>query len=484
MSGAPAAATPAEGGATLQGQLRALSERVLARVRHDADVSSSAELSSDAPSETSRAVGRLQRRALEVLLRFDDDVPVADLDPAERAERNALRLGAAALSMRARGARADADRLESLHDAFVTRRTTVSRAKKSASPATAEIEPLEEHAATLALLLSLANTGGSDAGCGDAGFRSDGPRDESKTVARAARAAAWLRLDAVRLDAAPTFGPGPDAPLRAPLLPFSSGLDATPRLRGLGDDENEGSAGGERLISEARRRGTAPSLNPPAGRAARLEDRSLFGALRRARVPPAFDARDPLAIRVAIGNEPELGDGTSGTGRRAEGDAFAAAKTANVLSSSPRERRATSPAEARRRRDERFVAASGARIRTASRTPEPIREETDVWLAAAAAAAAAVGPERRTSPTTEVFGWDADPLASSDAAGGGSRRAEKGFIDENARRAPRPACDAFLAGGEAAFGDAYGTLIRPAAALFGAARPARTAHNRALTQLA
>ena len=101
MSGAPAAVPPAEGGVTLQGQLRALSERVLARARHDAGVSPSAELSSDAPSETSRAVGRLQRRALEVLLRFDDDVPVADLDPAERAERNALRLGAAARFARA-----------------------------------------------------------------------------------------------------------------------------------------------------------------------------------------------------------------------------------------------------------------------------------------------------------------------------------------------------------------------------------------------
>ena len=78
MSGAPAAVPPAEGGVTLQGQLRALSERVLARARHEAGVSSSAELSSDAPSETSRAVGRLQRRALEVLLRFDDDVPVAN----------------------------------------------------------------------------------------------------------------------------------------------------------------------------------------------------------------------------------------------------------------------------------------------------------------------------------------------------------------------------------------------------------------------
>ena len=93
MSGAPAAVPPAEGGVTLQGQLRALSERVLARARHDAGVSPSAELSSDAPSETSRAVGRLQRRALEVLLRFDDDVPVADLDPAERAETQGVALG-------------------------------------------------------------------------------------------------------------------------------------------------------------------------------------------------------------------------------------------------------------------------------------------------------------------------------------------------------------------------------------------------------
>ena len=56
----------------------------------------------------------------------------------------------------------------------------------------------------------------------------------------------------------------------------------------------------------------------------------------------------------------------------------------------------------------------------------------------------------------EVFGWDA----------------------ENADRAPHaPACDAFLAGGEAAFGDAYGTLIRPAARLFGAAKPARATQD-------
>ena len=200
MSGAPAAVPPAEGGVTLQGQLRALSERVLARARHDAGVSPSAELSSDAPSETSRAVGRLQRRALEVLLRFDDDVPVADLDPAERAERNALRLGAAALSMRARGARADADRLERLHDAFATRRTAALRAS-AASSSPEILSPLEEHAATLALLLSLAHTGGEGAGRNESGRESYASRrDETKTDdadARAKRAAAWLRLDAV-----------------------------------------------------------------------------------------------------------------------------------------------------------------------------------------------------------------------------------------------------------------------------------------------
>jgi hypothetical protein len=220
---------------------------VLARARHDAGVSSSAELSSDAPSETSRAVGRLQRRALEVLLRFDEDVPVADLDPAERAERNALRLGAAALSMRARGARADADRLESLHDAFVTRRTAVLRATASAS----QIEPLEEHAATLALLLSLANTGGdSDVATGCVRARTvTSDVAETKMSARAARAAAWLRLDStIRFDVvdATGFGAGPvpDDGSRAPhdaftlLSPRLDGSSTNARGR-FGDDDDD-----------------------------------------------------------------------------------------------------------------------------------------------------------------------------------------------------------------------------------------------------
>ena len=474
MSGAPAAAPPAEGGATLQGQLRALSARVLARARHDAGVSSSAELSSDAPSETSRAVGRLQRRALEVLLRFDEDVPVADLDPAERAERNALRLGAAALSMRARGARADADRLERLHDAFVTRRTAVLRASASAPT----IEPLEEHAATLALLLSLANTGGDfgAAGCVRA-RRVTSDVSETKMSARAARAAAWLRLDStIRFDVvdATRFGAGPasDDGLGSgsrPLLDartFETRLEgSSTNARSFGDDFGSarfkplacldaapaplrlGAArrpNDENVVSSLFADGTFPTRSD--GR----EDphdpsRSLFGALRRARVPAAFDERDALAIRVAIRDEPALA--SVARGGEFDGGDFACEPAPEGT------REATFATESKRH------ASDAERKRNADAEPasETAREEDDPWLAAAAAGA---GPNRRTSSATEVFGWD-----EADA----EKKEEKG----TRRQRHAPACDAFLAGGEAAFGDAYGTFVRPAARLFGAATPER-----------
>ena len=69
-------------------------------------------------------VTKLQRRALEVLLRMDKDVKVNEPSSAEeRAEANSLRLGAALLRMRGNGDGDGADLLEGLHDAFMGRRS-------------------------------------------------------------------------------------------------------------------------------------------------------------------------------------------------------------------------------------------------------------------------------------------------------------------------------------------------------------------------
>ena len=90
-------------------------------------------------------------------------------------------------------ARADADRLERLHDAFATRRTAALRAS-AASSSPEILSPLEEHAATLALLLSLAHTGGDGAGRNESGRESYASRrDETKTDDADARARARRR---------------------------------------------------------------------------------------------------------------------------------------------------------------------------------------------------------------------------------------------------------------------------------------------------
>ena len=122
MSRATATAPPVETGGSLQGQLHLLSERVLAQARRDASLGAESSSSNLPNADASRVVTKLQRRALEVLLRFDDNLNVDDIDASERAERNALRLGMHALSMRTRGDEKNADLLESLHDAFVSRR--------------------------------------------------------------------------------------------------------------------------------------------------------------------------------------------------------------------------------------------------------------------------------------------------------------------------------------------------------------------------
>ena len=83
---------------TLQGQLRALARQTLTHSRSSTSASGGC---GEAAEVDATRVTRLQRRALEVLLRMDKDVEVKEPSSAEeRAEANSLRLGAALLRMR------------------------------------------------------------------------------------------------------------------------------------------------------------------------------------------------------------------------------------------------------------------------------------------------------------------------------------------------------------------------------------------------
>ena len=106
---------------TLQGQLRALARQTLTHSRSSTSASGGC---GEAAEVDATRVTRLQRRALEVLLRMDKDVEVKEPSSAEeRAEANSLRLGAALLRMRGKGHGDAADLLEGLHDAFTRRRS-------------------------------------------------------------------------------------------------------------------------------------------------------------------------------------------------------------------------------------------------------------------------------------------------------------------------------------------------------------------------
>jgi len=499
-----ATAPPGEGGGTLQGQLRALSERVLARARHDATVSSSAERSSAGPTtplEASRAVGRLQRRALAILLRFDDDVAFANLDAEARAEQNALRLGAAALSMRLEGATADADLLEHLHDAFARRKAATSAEAASASGGDAR--PLEENASTIALLLSLANTGGGR-GAGEAGARgvgktsngternrrrlADAPHENepsadgtlrklrhearAKVLAdvanrRAQRASAWLRLTPpAAFDAPPEFTKFGaldgetgfrDAESRrrvnaaAAFVAFGAPrLDVAPRLGGLGSVENgarrtadariaDGADASRRTVSKDAREG---SFSFPSSETVSNDEGSLFGALRRARVPPSFDA---LEIHLAIGDTTPTPNPFAFPSRF---EAAAARLPEAAPSGAARSGAARSANPVRQ--------GSEPRVKRVPREPEaPL--EANPWLSACAVSEEEASTDR---PTVSVYGWDEPEEAPGGAFSGMSLTS-------------RLPLDSFLAGGEAAFGDAYERSVRPTAHLFGAAAPAR-----------
>ena len=181
---------------TLQGQLRALATQTMRRSRSSARASTSSSGARAEGGDVDAAnVTKLQRRALEVLLRMDKDVKVNEPSSAEeRAEANSLRLGAALLRMRGKGDGDGADLLEGLHDAFMDRRSAYlprtpfadgaggphpARASDGkgrhgsrthgfvyddADGATrrddAASVSVAEHAATMSLLLELAGTGG------------------------------------------------------------------------------------------------------------------------------------------------------------------------------------------------------------------------------------------------------------------------------------------------------------------------------------
>jgi len=230
-------------------------------------------------------VTKLQRRALEVLLRMDKDVKVNEPSSAEeRAEANSLRLGAALLRMRGKGDGDGADLLEGLHDAFMDRRSAYlprtpfadgaggphpARASDGkgrhasrthgfvyddADGATrrddAASVSVAEHAATMSLLLELAGTGGRpSAAAARSAFRHlaagisaetsgkdsndvqgpevrsalDEPDVDTAAAQRAARAADWLRLaPASELEATPSLSFGASPAIGRPAAKIDS----------------------------------------------------------------------------------------------------------------------------------------------------------------------------------------------------------------------------------------------------------------------
>ena len=448
MSRATATAPPVETGGSLQGQLHLLSERVLAQARRDASLGAESSSSNLPNADASRVVTKLQRRALEVLLRFDDNLNVDDIDASERAERNALRLGMHALSMRTRGDEKNADLLESLHDAFVSRRALTVDDSPGASQtyiwtdigrdgaivehtSTNKTTSLTEHANALALLLSLANSGSKR----DATKRASVSHEQSHNndlpefaSRRAARAAQWLQLTPIAaFEGTPVFGSlgstgeygqlGMSAENSNEGLRGSVGftapprLDVAPTLGGLG----EVSSVFETSVRVAEDEFVSRDENSN-------DERSLFGALHNARVPIKFDEQDKLDIALA------LGDTTP------DREVFVfQTETVKV-----EETNTTRPGEGYTQGRGK---GNGNRSVSEKKTGNP-------WLAA-------LDSENGKDGGASVFGWDTGDGVS----------------------VARHACDAFLAGGEDAFGDAYVDFVRPTARIFGAAKPARATQD-------
>ena len=486
---------------TLQGQLRALSEAVL---RGADDARSRASTSGRDARARDAAVRRLQGRAFEVLLRLDATVDAGKPPTAaERAENNALRLGTHLLAMRARGAGDAADVLERLVDAFASRPTALlphtpytdagPTPRARAHPSGRDRRPgardrsnhgfeydandprreperdaetsIEEHDATVALLLALAGTGrearddvanrGAPANAqkierltiafgrlaATNAARVTIPslaipsRDDTAAARRAERACAWLSLTpASILESTPRFGrrddgfAAADDAVAAPALSANTSdveMDAPPRAGALALGT---------VSSRSDRRGFDPASDrslfdafPASDRslfdAFPASDGSLFGALARSRIPPERRANeDALDVRLTV---PPRGEGgfldPAWLADRRAGDIFTPeCEDSNDSNPTP------NPSETRDvRRDEEA-------------SPSDAKGDAEAWLAAATSS---------SSSNALTLGWDLGDM--------------------------RPACGAFMTRGSRAFGRAYDAHLRPAARLFsGGAGPA------------
>ena len=487
---------------TLQGQLRALSEAVL---RGADDARSRASTSGRDARARDAAVRRLQGRAFEVLLRLDATVDAGKPVPAaERAENNALRLGTHLLAMRARGAGDAADVLERLVDAFASRPTALlphtpytdagPTPRARAHPSGRDRRPgardrsnhgfeydandprreperdaetsIEEHDATVALLLALAGTGRearddvANRGAPATAQKPRAPRDrvrsrlaatnaarvtipslaipsrdDTAAARRAERACAWLSLTpASILESTPRFGrrddgfAAADDAVAAPALSANTSdveMDAPPRAGALALGT---------VSSRSDRRGFDPASDrslfdafPASDRslfdAFPASDGSLFGALARSRIPPERRANeDALDVRLTV---PPRGEGgfldPAWLADRRAGDIFTPeCEDSNDSNPTP------NPSETRDvRRDEEAP-------------PSDAKGDAEAWLAAATSS---------SSSNALTLGWDLGDM--------------------------RPACGAFMTRGSRAFGRAYDAHLRPAARLFsGGAGPA------------
>lgn len=482
---------------TLQGQLRALATQTMRRSRSSARASTSSSGARAEDGDVDAAnVTKLQRRALEVLLRMDKDVKVNEPSSAEeRAEANSLRLGAALLRMRGKGDGDGADLLEGLHDAFMGRRSAYlprtpfadgaggphpARASDGkgrhasrthgfvyddADGATrrddAASVSVAEHAATMSLLLELAGTGGrrpSDAAARSA-FRHlaagisaetsgkdsndvqgpevrsalDEPDADTAAAQRAARAADWLRLaPASELEATPSLSFGASPAIGRP----AAKIDSSDAVVAAGSHGRSDSA--YDLAEMARALEATPSAGALSFGASSRDSQSEDGFA------------DPFAFARRPGGSRRRGDGSMssslssfkplalppwGEGGMLDGPSDEPTTTGGFSFHAGMDDEQRSPGE-ETRGDEKHGDPAGDEYDAACVT------RSSAWLAAAE------DGERGDA----VFGWDVAPEA-------------------------KPACGAFMSRPPDAFGRAYDRHLRPARTLFGGAKPAVAAEE-------
>ena len=463
----PAPRAPARGRGALGDGARGSGALGRARARSDAPGSARGArevalrahgIGEDAPDAVARysaATRRPTRRALDVLLAVDNASKArrASLRPDDRAERNALGLASASLTMRARGDGDAADALERLHDALVAapRRERLPAAPprddeapgslgdpgERAPPSLASDRPtrriearLERDAAVavptaepdavVALLLALAGSG-----------------DRARTPRRRRNRTETRR----RREGAPSERPPPSASRPSRRCPRSGPADPlAPRARTRRKQT--------RRLRRSPSRPARASTPRPARRRSRRSD-------EEARRGPPGRNRNRTGLSSARSRGRGCPPPAEWTTRSAPRSSFRRAKTRSTRST-----RSRSPSGGRTRRWTRCSCRTSRRSRSTPRWKRrpPARRRRRrggdrPFLVGGSASFFSGGDGRRRRRGADGVGDGSEWLAA--ARDDASSRASRATLGWDAAPARAPPCGAFTSRGAAAIGRAY-----------------------------